>query len=176
MATDAQKNEIIKLYRKEVPTRQIAIRLGLTAGQVSGIIHRHNHPDGAKKYTESRAARKLARASGTTESPAEARSESQATVVAAPVPALAPVPSRRALTTTVDGIPSMPRAPVGEIVSLLDLTMDHCRNVVRIDGGIPMYCGHQTVEGTSWCKHHKSRYMIPHNRPHRRKKRAVFTW
>lgn len=64
-----------------------------------------------------------------------------------------------------------PRPPIAPVsVGPLNLTMGalssaelhlECRYITNDDMSAPLYCGHQTVNGSSWCEFHYKRIFVP---------------
>jgi uncharacterized protein YbjT (DUF2867 family) len=45
-------------------------------------------------------------------------------------------------------------------VPLADLRFGMCRAIVAGTGADALYCGHTTADGSSWCAHHRARYVV----------------
>jgi len=54
-------------------------------------------------------------------------------------------------------------------VTLMDLRFGQCRAIVAGTGADALFCGHDVAEGSSWCAHHKARYIEP-PQPKKRKR------
>ena len=55
---------------------------------------------------------------------------------------------------------------------LMDLRFGMCRAIVANTGADALFCGHDVAEGSSWCAHHRARYIEP-PQPKKRKRAAL---
>jgi GcrA cell cycle regulator len=55
---------------------------------------------------------------------------------------------------------------------LIDLRFGQCRAIVAGTGADALFCGHDVAKGSSWCAHHRSRYIEP-PQPKKRKGAAL---
>jgi len=148
------KNKVFRLWEQGLTSTQIAIALGVTRNSVMGVVNRAQRSGivdrRSKTFKKSKpSVKKLVAQSQKTKAAEINAIRKEATFAAKKIDDL---------FIFVENIPHKEGSK-----KIMELTKFDCRWMI----GRTQYCGHQVVEGYSWCPEHKSKVFTSGYNPTR---------
>jgi hypothetical protein len=134
--------QILKMRAQNFGYDEIAQRLGVSRGMVAGVLHRHRKAEGTAKEGVGRPKK------------------------------ITPLKVAKTRRGKFPFLPSTPRKPPRQIdlQAMKDEPVplgDRPGGCLWLHGDATdrLFCGHDRVEGSSWCAHHRRRVMVPTPKP-----------
>lgn len=142
--TPETRELLTELWGKEMSAADIAAQMGadFNRNMIIGQAHRMKLPAASR-------GRGVAKRHGIKRSHSKKAKPPQ---LVAPIPTI----TRAMVPIIVEGTDFAPL-----MVRFLNAKAGQCRAIVGHDGQLAVFCGHETVEPTSWCGYHHGEYVAP---------------